>query len=200
MSPPKRKGSRKSDPELVGAMQSLSVAPPSPAKATPASKPVPTAPLAAIFGQPADLHFWSMEKEEFELECHVTAQISAPTGVPFEYWIVASTAEGLFLAHKITSEMNPRWSGKNLSITWNMFTDHGAASSWLFRFPTPEGYNEFKNIFSMASWEGLHQASWAKVKVGHDFAFWVGHSLICGKAGRTRVYYQLELFRGCGDA
>lgn len=167
MAPPKRKGSQKSDTELAGAMKSLAVAPSSPTKEPPGS--APSAPLAIVYEGPAELYLWDMEKEEFEIQNTVNAQIAQPTGVPFEYWLVASTDEGQELAHKITSEMNPRWSTKMLSITWNMFTDHGAASSWLFRFTTPEGYLQFKNVFTQASWEGLHQIHWGKVKVSHKF-------------------------------
>ncbi|KAF7969306.1 hypothetical protein HWV62_27735 [Athelia sp. TMB] len=166
MAPPKRKGSQKSDKDLVGAMQALAVAPTSPAKAAPASAPAPPpAPqLAAVLEEPADLHLWNAETEEYDLQSEVTAQIAQPTGVPFEYWLVASNAEGKELAHKITSEMNPRWSTRTLSITWNMFSDHGVGSSWLFQFRTPEAYLQFKAVFTQASWEGLHQMSWAKVK------------------------------------
>jgi len=115
--------------------------------------------------QEAELHLWDMEKEEFELQGEVIAQIAQPTGVLFEYWLVASNSEGQELAHKITSEMNQRWSTKTLSITWNYFSDRNFASSWLFRFKSPDAYMLFKNAFTQVMWEGLHQTSWTKIKV-----------------------------------
>lgn len=144
-------------------MQSLSVAEPTPP--SPPKAPVPSAPLAVVIEEAAELYLWDLDKEEFDLQNDVMAQIAQPTGVAYEYWLVASNMEGQELAHKMTSEMNPRWSTKMLSITWNKFSDHGVASSWLFRFKTPEGYLQFKSVFTQASWEGLHQTSWAKIKV-----------------------------------
>jgi hypothetical protein len=164
-SAPKRKSSTRDDKDISMAMQSLSVAEPaSPKGKTQATSPI-SSPLSVVIAQEAELYLWDMDKEEFDLQGEVTAQIAQPTGVPFEYWLVASNSEGQELAHKITSEMNQRWSAKTSSITWNHFSDHNIASSWLFRFKSPEGYLLFKNTFTQVMWEGLHQTSWAKVKV-----------------------------------
>lgn len=146
-------------------MQSLSVAEPTSPKGKARDSSPPSAPLSVVLSEEAELYLWDMEKEDFDLQGEVTAQIAQPTGVPFEYWLVASSSEGQELAHKITSEMNQRWSTKMLSITWNNFSDQNFASSWLFRFKTPEGYLTFKNAFTEAQWEGLHQVSWSKMKV-----------------------------------
>lgn len=147
-------------------MQSLSVAGPTSPKGKAKATVSPRAgSLEAIFSEEAELYLWDMEKENFDLQGEVTAHIAQPTGVPFEYWLVASTSEGHQLAHKITTEMNQRWSTKMLSVTWNHFDDVNFASSWLFRFKTPEGYLTFKNTFTQAQWEGLHQVSWDKMKV-----------------------------------
>lgn len=146
-------------------MQSLSVAEPTSPKGKAKATVSPSAALEPIFSEEAELYLWDMEKEDFDPQGEVTAQIAQPTGVPFEYWLVASTSEGHQLAHKITSEMNQRWSTKMLSITWNHFDGANFASSWLFRFKTPDGYLLFKNTFTQAQWEGLHQMSWTKMKV-----------------------------------
>ncbi|KIM90864.1 hypothetical protein PILCRDRAFT_811354 [Piloderma croceum F 1598] len=163
-STPKRKSLKKDDKNISTAMQSLSVA----ETASPKGKARATSPssssLFIVIAQEAELHLWDMEQEEFELQGEVTAQIAQPTGVPFEYWLVASNSEGQELAHKITSEMNPRWSTKTLSITWNNFSDRNFASSWLFRFKSAEAYMLFKNAFTQVMWEGLHQTSWTKIK------------------------------------
>jgi hypothetical protein len=164
-STPKRKSSKKDDKDISTALQSLSVAEPTSPKGKARSTSLPSTSLSVVMAQEAELHLWDMEKEEFELQSDVTAQIAQPTGVPFEYWLVASNSEGQELAHKITSEMNERWSTKTLSITWNNFSDHNIASSWLFRFKSADGYLLFKNTYVQAMWEGLHQTSWAKVKV-----------------------------------
>lgn len=149
-------------------MQSLSVAEPTSSKgkarATSPTSP-PSSSLSIVMAQEAELYLWDMEQEDFNLQGDVIAQIAQPTGVAFEYWLVASNSEGQELAHKITSEMNQRWSTKMLSITWNHFSDHNIASSWLFRFKSPEAYMLFKNEFTEAMWEGLHQTSWSKIKV-----------------------------------
>lgn len=155
---------KKDERDLSNAMQSLSVTgATSPKDKTPAPMP-PVSSLSPVVAEEAELYLWDMEKEEFDLQCKIIAQIAQPTGVPFEYWLVASDAENQVLAHKITSEMNHRWSAKALSITWNHYSDRNTASSWLFRFKTPEGYLTFKNVFTQAQWEGLHQMSWAKIK------------------------------------
>lgn len=155
-------------------MQSLSVTTAtSPKGKVPATKP-PNSSLSEIVAEEAELHLWDMDKEEFDLQGAVTAQIAQPTGVPFEYWLVASDSEGQVLAHKITSEMNQRWSARTLSITWNHFSDHNSASSWLFRFKTPEGYLTFKNVFTQSQWEGLHQTSWSKIKANsYSWFTWI---------------------------
>jgi hypothetical protein len=162
---PKRKSSKKEDKDISSAMQALSVIEPTSPKGKTQAKSPPNSSLAVVMAQEAELYLWDMDKEEFDLQGDVTAQIAQPTGIPFEYWLVASNSEGQELAHKITSEMNQRWSTKTLSITWNNFSDHNNASSWLFRFKSPEAYVLFKNTFTEASWEGLHQTSWAKIKV-----------------------------------
>jgi hypothetical protein len=162
----KRKSSKKED--ISTAMQSLSVAEPTSPKGKAQGTSAPSPLLSAVVAQEAELYLWDLEKEAFELQSDVTAQIAQPTGVPFEYWLIASNAEGQELAHKITSEMNQRWSNEMLSITWNHFSDHNNASNWLFRFKTLEGYILFKNIFTQAMWEGLHQTSWAKIKVSTE--------------------------------
>jgi hypothetical protein len=162
---PKRKSG---DKDLATAMQSLSVAEPTSPKGKARASNPPSSPLSVVIAEEAELYLWDMEKEEFNLQSEVTAQIAQPTGVAYEYWLIASTSDGQELAHKITSEMNQRWSTKTLSITWNNFSDHNFASSWLFRFKTPEGYLLFKNVFTQAMWEGLHLTSWDKVKVSVD--------------------------------
>jgi hypothetical protein len=164
-STPKRKSSKKDDKDISTALQSLSVAESTSPKGKARSTSLPSTSLSVVMAQEAELHLWDMEKEEFELQSDVTAQIAQPTGVPFEYWLVASNSEGQELAHKITSEMNERWSTKTLSITWNNFSDHNIASSWLFRFKSADGYLLFKNTYVQAMWEGLNQTSWAKAKV-----------------------------------
>ena len=167
-STPKRKSSKKDDKDISTTMQSLSVAETASPKGKVRATSPPSSSLSIVMAQEAELHLWDMEREEFELQGEVTAQIAQPTGVPFEYWLVASNSEGQELAHKITSEMNQRWSTKTLSITWNNFSDRNFASSWLFRFKSAEAYMLFKNAFTQVMWEGLHQTSWTKIKVSTE--------------------------------
>lgn len=170
-STPQRKSPKKEGEDLSKAMQSLSVADPTSPKGKERATGPPSSSLSVVLAEEAELYFWDLEKEEFDVQGEVTAQIAQPTGVPYEYWLVASNSEGQELAHKITSEMNQRWSTKTLSITWNHYSDSNFATSWLFRFKTPEGYLTFKNTFTQAQWEGLHQVSWGKMKVSGNHMF-----------------------------
>jgi len=162
----KTSGKGKNDATSVTlAMQTLSMAEPSTTKGKSVSNPVSDiAPLSILISKDAQLFFWKKKEENFEPEGDVTANIVQRKGSDFEYWLTASNNEGQLLAHKISSEMNQRWSSRTQSLTWNHISDNNLQSSWLFRFVEEEAYGQFLSAFTQALWEGLHQTSWSKMK------------------------------------
>ncbi|KII95143.1 hypothetical protein PLICRDRAFT_169822 [Plicaturopsis crispa FD-325 SS-3] len=160
--PPTRKGKGKAKTEdtLSSAMDSLSVA--EPKHTAPAEPEEPSA--DEITAEEAELYIWDGDNEEFAHQDDVIAKIIRPSADAFEYWIIASTAQGQVLAHKINPDMNQKWALKMQSLTWNYHSDNNTYSSWLFRFPTKDAYESFQAAFTQALWEGLHQAPWAKAK------------------------------------
>lgn len=154
----KKKTSVKTEPGTEKKSKGKSRAPaPEPAAATTT--------MVNVITCAAELYLWESTSEQFLEQGAVLAKIVKSSAGSFDYFMVASTAQGDVLGHKITSEMNPRWSGKLTSITWNSFSDVGGASSWLFRFNNTEDYNAFKQAYTMAAWEGLNGTSWTKIKV-----------------------------------
>lgn len=161
--PPTRKGKGKAKTEdaLSSAIDSLSVT--EPKHTAPAEPEEPSA--DEITAEEAELYIWDGDNEEFAHQDDVVAKIIRPSADAFEYWIIASTAQGQVLAHKINPDMNQKWALKMQSLTWNYHSDNNTYSSWLFRFPTKDAYESFQAAFTQALWEGLHQAPWAKAKV-----------------------------------
>lgn len=121
--------------------------------------------LPSLIAEPAGLHLWNREGGFFVHRGNVTARISQnPAGGPFEFWLLASSEEGQVLAHKITSDMNQRWSAKVLSLTWNYVSDSGVQSSWCLSFETADAFSNFQFLFSKVLWESLNKYSWEKAK------------------------------------
>jgi hypothetical protein len=121
--------------------------------------------LPVLVAHEAELYLWDMENEEFLNQGIVTAKIVQQKGSGFEYWLTASSDNGQLLAHKITQDMNQRWSNKMLTLTWNHLGDNGSQRSWLFRFGEQVAYDTFLRTFMQSLWEALHQASWTNIKV-----------------------------------
>jgi hypothetical protein len=164
-----KKAANKGDStELSTAMKSLSVGKKSPEIP---EKPVPRILIPESFptlvAQPAELYLWNLEREEFVPRPDVIAKIvQRPDS--YDYWLLAESSSEpghQMFAHKITSEMNQRWSNKMVSLTWNYVGSGGEQQSWLFRFSEAKPYEEFLFAYTRAIWEGLHKASWAKAKV-----------------------------------
>lgn len=129
--------------------------------------------LPVLVAHEAELYLWDQDTEIFINQGIVTAKIVQRAGSGFEFWLTASSDGHQLLAHKITSEMNQRWSIKMFSLTWNNIGDNGRQSSWLFRFPEQESYEAFLRMFTQSLWEALYQTSWAKMKVRQDhFTGW----------------------------
>lgn len=154
-------------------MKSIAVEPSSPTKDTKgksleipvAEQPPSDTSLTVLIAEEAELYLWDFETEEFSRQALVTAKIVHRTSAGFEYWVMASTDKGELLAHKITPDMNQKWSTKFLTLTWNHLVDNKSQSSWLFRFSDREAYDQFASTFTQSMWEGLHQVSWSKIKV-----------------------------------
>lgn len=118
-----------------------------------------------LFEDEAELYLWDFAAGDFRNDGVVTARVTEQEDAPYTYWLSASNEQGLVLAHKISSEMNQRFSHKMFAFTWNHISDAGAQSSWLFRFPTEEDYNRLLQIYTQALWQTNHQMPWSKIKV-----------------------------------
>lgn len=164
-------------------MQSLAVAPSgpkTPPKAFPSKRPQvaksPVDDFPVLSEEPAELHFWELQKGYFVKSSDGTAKIVKRPTTGYEYWLIANTEEGHVLSHQITSEMNQRWSSKMWSLTWNHLSEKEIQSSWCFRFLDEEAFVTFQQAFTRALWETLHQTSWDKSKVcGMFVRFCVAH-------------------------
>ncbi len=120
--------------------------------------------IPSLVAGAAELHLWNLDASYFEKQADVIARIVEGPG-PYEYWLVASGAEGQVLAHRIDSQLNQRWSSKVLSFTWNHIGETGRQSSWCFRFEEQSDYEAFLLAFTKTLWESLNQYSWDKAKV-----------------------------------
>ncbi|KLO08280.1 VID27-domain-containing protein [Schizopora paradoxa] len=150
--------SARDESSLSHAMNSLTVAD----KTTPKSPPKPTYP--AKISQSAELYLWEDEEGHFLKQADVIGSINSRTA-PYDYWITATSEEGQqFLSHKITSELNARWSAKLSSVTWNYTSSQGHLSSWCLKFDGPEQYKEFQDMYSLCLYEHGNTASWEKAK------------------------------------
>ncbi|KAL0574680.1 Vacuolar import and degradation protein 27, partial [Marasmius crinis-equi] len=110
----------------------------------------------------AELYYWEPEPHEFIHQGIVFARIVTQPG-SYRFLITASTEDGPLLAHPVNPSMNPRWSGRMNSVTWN-FVQEDKVDGWLFRFPSEEVYAKFMEVFTQCAWESLHQAPWDKLK------------------------------------
>lgn len=130
----------------------------------------PLANLPAIIEKEAGLYFWDNEEAQFVEHGTVTAKILQ--GPSFETWLTASSDEGQLLAHKISANMNQRWTSKMRSLTWNHFGEDQVMTSWVLRFAGgPEDYEAFLKTFTQALWETLYQTAWGKIKVGSSLLY-----------------------------
>jgi hypothetical protein len=124
--------------------------------------------LSTVTSQEARVFLWDREAESFVSEHEeevVVARIVERTSGDYNYWLIVTDEDGDFVSHKITSDMNPRWSPKTSSLTWNYF-NNGIYDSWALQFTSAEAYDVFKRAFAQCQWETLHGAPFQKAKVG----------------------------------
>ncbi|THG99304.1 hypothetical protein EW026_g3013 [Hermanssonia centrifuga] len=172
--PPKKKGKGKA-PAAIAPSPFVNEEPPPidmPAPPQPVQPEITSLPpkpsiaddsIPSLVAGAAELHLWNLDASYFEKQADVIARIVEGPG-PYEYWLVASGAEGQVLAHRIDSQLNQRWSSKVLSFTWNHIGETGRQSSWCFRFEEQSDYEAFLLAFTKTLWESLNQYSWDKAK------------------------------------
>lgn len=162
---------------LSGASTSASVSPsppPSPSRTTlksaqspaksPAKSPQKQTPGTTTLSEDeAELYVWVPETEEFNLEETVIAKIIKRDN-SFDYYLTARNDKDQLFAHKVSGEMNQRFSRRMQSLTWNTLEDR-QQKSWLLRFNEEPAYDSILHAFSQAVWETLHQVSYEKTKV-----------------------------------
>ncbi|KAF9009012.1 VID27 cytoplasmic protein-domain-containing protein [Cyathus striatus] len=102
--------------------------------------------------------------DDFDNQGIVTARVLQQKDIGYTYWLTASAGRDVFLAHRIASEMNQKWSHKINSLTWNHLADDGSQSSWLLRFANNKDFGSILQIFTQCLWQTLHQTEWGKAK------------------------------------
>jgi hypothetical protein len=125
-----------------------------------------------LLEEEAELYYWDTQTEGFRNDGIVFARLvqqatNSGANSEFTYWLTASNDHGIILAHRIKSDMNQRFSGRMLSLTWNHMGEEGGSqpSSWLLRFSNVEEYKKVVEVFTRCLWETLHQVPWGKIKV-----------------------------------
>ncbi|KAF9453087.1 VID27-domain-containing protein [Macrolepiota fuliginosa MF-IS2] len=117
-----------------------------------------------ILTKEALLYLWDTANGQFDSQGVVMARILRRTDEAFNYWLSTNIDGNMLLAHQISSDMNPKWTHRMLSITWNNLNSDGSGSSWCLRFATEEDYSAMAGLFVQCLWETLHQVPWNKIK------------------------------------
>ncbi|KAI0335447.1 VID27 cytoplasmic protein [Cubamyces sp. BRFM 1775] len=121
--------------------------------------------MPTLVSEPAELHLWDKDHGVFLKQADVIARVAHnPAGGQYDYWLVASTDEGQVLAHRLSSDMNQRWSSRVVSFTWNNVDDSGVGNSWCLRFLSEESFDRFREVCTRAMWEASNQWPWNKAK------------------------------------
>lgn len=147
---------------------------PTPASPEPPAQPVqqqalPRTPAIPgteeLIQKEAILYLWDASQGQFENQGVLMASIVKRPDEPFSFYLTAHNDERLLLTHLISSNMNPKWTHRMLSITWNMLNaDNTGGTSWCFRFASEEDYTVMAEMFVRCLWETLHQTPWEKIK------------------------------------
>ncbi|THH08652.1 hypothetical protein EW145_g2564 [Phellinidium pouzarii] len=152
------------DTPLTNAMNKLSVTTES-VHESPELESIPTPSLPTVILKKAELYLWDQDDGHFLKQADIYAGIAKPPSSDFDYIITAMTLEGeQLLAHRLSSELNARWSTKLASLTWNHTSERGLISSWCFKLETFEDFKEFQEIYSSCIYETLNNISWQKAK------------------------------------
>ena len=119
----------------------------------------PAIPIPSIITKKAELYLWDQGDGHFLKQDDIHGSITRPNEVLYEFYITATTLGGQqLLSHKLSSDLNSRWSNKLASFTWNHLSSKGVQSSWCFKFETFEDYKEFQEAHGGCLYESLNQA------------------------------------------
>ncbi|EKM59236.1 uncharacterized protein PHACADRAFT_136651 [Phanerochaete carnosa HHB-10118-sp] len=181
--PPVKKGKGKAtrtaaarNPEPPASQESAFVDSPSSSQATAAtsapsssqsSQPMPPSdPQFEVLGSvEAQLHLFDKGSYSFEFQFEGVAQIVRPASGPaFTFFLCIWRDGDKVLLHRVDSNMNQRWALRTHSLTWNYVAESGHQSSWSIALMHDADYEPFKEMFTRAMWESLHEESWGKAK------------------------------------
>ncbi len=120
----------------------------SPTFAGTAEAPQSTMPRVAVISKTAELYLWDREDCQFLKQADVLSTVNSRSS-GHDYWITATTDVGQqLISHKISSELNVRWSTKLFSATWDHTSRAGHLSSWCLKFEGPQSCKEFQEAYS----------------------------------------------------
>ena len=165
-SSPKAEPSRATRPAAVAASPPQSSIEERTTVVAKASSSMPS--METVISSEAELYLWDGKDAVFVHQGVVTASIVLRANSAYEYWLTATRDAVYLLAHKVSEDMNQRFSHKMSTLTWNHLGEDGSQNSWLFKF-RPDDYAIFLQKFVECSWESLHKTPWAKAKVSVHF-------------------------------
>lgn len=138
----------------------------------------------------AELYLWEQDDGHFLKQADIVGSIGPRSSC---YYITATTDKGQqLISHKISSELNARWSAKLSSATWNHTTRLGYSSSWCMKFRSIEDFKEFRKAYSACLNEAIDAAN-ARVSLKLLNLKWVETSHFSG--WRANVPLEVVGFR-----
>ncbi len=123
--------------------------------------------MLVVISKFAQLYLWDQDDRHFSKQADVLSSVHSSFSGHY-CWITATTDLGQqLLSHKISSELNVRWSTKLSSATWDYTSRAGYLSSWCLKFEGPQSYKEFREAYLAC----LHQTT---VVVSSQVSFGAG--------------------------
>ncbi|KAA1466428.1 VID27 cytoplasmic protein [Dentipellis sp. KUC8613] len=171
-----RKTSSKDADDLSSAMRGMSV---NPSPAGPSASPTNPKPASSpkkaksavddifetlVEEDEAGLYLWDREQNKFVGQEIVTARIVQRTDANFNYWLTSTNEERQILAHRVTSDIMPRFTPSSWTFSWNYMGPGNTQTTWCLTFISQNAYDGFQAELTKRVWETLHQQPWSKAK------------------------------------
>ncbi|KAF9492798.1 VID27 cytoplasmic protein [Pleurotus eryngii] len=124
----------------------------------------PIATYSALLSVPAGLHQWNTDTENFEPWGDAVARIVQDPDDQYSFYLAATLNDSRFIGHKVTTDMNQKYSKKIFTVTWNNIDRDGSQASWVLQFQNLEDFEAFQKLLGQCMWESLNRLPYAKVK------------------------------------
>ncbi|KAF4575034.1 hypothetical protein EYR36_006390 [Pleurotus pulmonarius] len=161
-SPPKKRTSVKSEDSVPKIEPSPEPSSPYRASAEYEVDPISTYP--SLLSVPASLHQWNTDTENFEPWGDAVARIAQHPDDQYSFYLAATLDDARFIGHKVSTDMNQKYSKKIFTVTWNNIDSDGLQTSWVLQFQNLEDFEAFQKLLGQCMWESLNHLPYAKVK------------------------------------